>query len=97
MNIDPDSLAQFIRRVDGGNTMGAGALAEKICEWLAPSLEPASLFSGSQLAVIEAKVYGLDPDAESCVSNADVLELVSAVRTLQVREHLHWMEKVRGA
>lgn len=28
-----DELAQFIRATDGDNTMGAGALAEKICEW----------------------------------------------------------------
>lgn len=27
-----DELAQFIREVDGNNRMGAGALAEKICE-----------------------------------------------------------------
>jgi hypothetical protein len=29
-----DSLAQFIRQIDGNNTMGAGTLAEKIVEWL---------------------------------------------------------------
>ena len=34
-NIDPDKLAQFIRQIDGDNRMGAGALAEHICEWLA--------------------------------------------------------------
>lgn len=28
-----DELAQFIRATNGDNTMGAGALAEKICEW----------------------------------------------------------------
>lgn len=27
-----DELAQFIRQVDGNNKMGAGSLAEKICE-----------------------------------------------------------------
>src|SRR5690554_4810598 len=27
-----DELAQFIRKVDGNNRMGAGALADKICE-----------------------------------------------------------------
>jgi hypothetical protein len=31
---DVDALAQEIRRVDGNNTMGAGALAEHIVEWL---------------------------------------------------------------
>lgn len=34
-NINPDKLAQFIRQIDGDNQMGAGALAEHICEWLA--------------------------------------------------------------
>ena len=32
---DADKLAQFIRQIDGDNRMGAGALAEHICEWLA--------------------------------------------------------------
>lgn len=32
---DVDDLAQFIRQIDGKNSMGAGALAEHICEWLA--------------------------------------------------------------
>lgn len=31
-HVDPDWLANFIRTVDGGHTMGAGALAEKIAE-----------------------------------------------------------------
>lgn len=30
-----DELAQFIRQIDGDHRMGAGALAEHICEWLA--------------------------------------------------------------
>lgn len=30
---DADALANFIRQIDGSNTMGAGALAEKICDW----------------------------------------------------------------
>lgn len=33
--LDVDALAQHIRRVDGNNSMGTGALAESICEWLA--------------------------------------------------------------
>ncbi len=31
---DVDALAQFIRMTDGAHQMGAGALAERICEWL---------------------------------------------------------------
>ena len=31
---DVDDLAQFIRQIDGNHRMGAGALAEHICEWL---------------------------------------------------------------
>lgn len=31
---DVDSLAQFIRQIDGCHTMGTAALAERICEWL---------------------------------------------------------------
>lgn len=34
---DVDSLANFIREVDGSNNMGAGRIAEHICEWLAAS------------------------------------------------------------
>lgn len=86
MKIDPDALAQFIRKIDGNNSLGAGALAERICEWLAPSDDAEPLMSGWLLENIESKVSDLDPDAESCVSNGDVLELVKAVRTLQVRQ-----------
>jgi len=32
--IDADALSNFIRSIDGNNTMGAGALAEKIVEWV---------------------------------------------------------------
>jgi hypothetical protein len=32
---DVDELAQFIRYIDGANTLGAGALAEQIVGWLA--------------------------------------------------------------
>ena len=31
---DVDALAQFIRRVDGNHQMGAGLLAQNICDWL---------------------------------------------------------------
>ncbi|MQT60626.1 hypothetical protein GHO41_25195 [Pseudomonas sp. FSL R10-0399] len=51
-------------------------------------VDTALLVSGWLLESIEAKVSDLDPDAESCVSNADVQVLVNAVRTLQVRAHL---------
>lgn len=44
MKVDPDSLAQFIRKVDGNNTLGAGALAENICQWLEPSVVTAPLY-----------------------------------------------------
>jgi len=37
---DVDAMAQYIRQIDGDNTMGAGALAEKLCEWLAASPTP---------------------------------------------------------
>jgi hypothetical protein len=33
--LKPDDLSNFIRSVDGNNSMGAGVLAEKICGWLA--------------------------------------------------------------
>lgn len=32
--VDVDALAQFIRKIDGDNRMGAGTLAEHIAEWL---------------------------------------------------------------
>ena len=34
-----DALAQFIREIDGDNRLGAGALAERIVEWLAAAPE----------------------------------------------------------
>lgn len=38
---DVDALAQFIRQVDGKHTMGAGALAQHICDWLPGAQEQA--------------------------------------------------------
>lgn len=32
---DVGALAQFIRSIDGWHSMGAGVLAEHICEWFA--------------------------------------------------------------
>jgi hypothetical protein len=37
--VDADALAQEIRRVDGSNGMGAGALAEHIVRWLSAGKE----------------------------------------------------------
>lgn len=36
---DVDALAQFIREIDGAHRFGAGALAERIVEWLAAAPE----------------------------------------------------------
>ena len=36
---DVDSLAQFIREVDGSHQLGAGVLAERIAEWLKAAKE----------------------------------------------------------
>jgi hypothetical protein len=39
---DVDDLSNFIRGIDGSNKMSAGALAERICDWLAsPSTKEA--------------------------------------------------------
>jgi hypothetical protein len=40
--VDVDALAQFIRRIDGSHSLGAGALAEQIVAWLAmhPAPQP---------------------------------------------------------
>lgn len=38
---DVDALAQFIRQVDGKHTMGAGVLAQHICDWLTGAQEQA--------------------------------------------------------
>lgn len=40
--LDPDNLAQIIRAVDGGNRLGAGALAEKISAALRSTTEASS-------------------------------------------------------
>jgi hypothetical protein len=37
---DIDAMAQEIRRVNGDNQMGAGALAEHLCTWLAAAPQP---------------------------------------------------------
>lgn len=59
MNIDVDALAQVIRQVNGDNRMGAGALAEKICEWIAAAPVPpqgeAQPVAWAQAANLEAK------------------------------------------
>lgn len=34
VDIDADQLSNFIRKIDGNNSMGAGALAEHIVGWL---------------------------------------------------------------
>jgi len=36
--MDVDKIANFIRYVDGNNTMGAGQLAEKIVEFITSSM-----------------------------------------------------------
>jgi hypothetical protein len=43
---DVDDLSNFIRGIDGSNKMGAGALAERICDWIA---SPPSHLSFEQL------------------------------------------------
>ena len=48
---DVDQLAQFIRKVDGRNEMGAGALAEKIVEWLA--VQAPAVQAGMALVPVE--------------------------------------------
>lgn len=35
-----DDLAQFIRQIDGNHTMGAGVMAERICDWLTAAPHP---------------------------------------------------------
>jgi hypothetical protein len=35
-----DDLSNFIRGIDGSNKMGAGDLAERICDWLAAAPAP---------------------------------------------------------
>lgn len=38
--LDIDDLSNFIRMINGDNSMGAGALAECICEYLSGALKP---------------------------------------------------------
>jgi hypothetical protein len=42
-----DTLAQFIRQIDAGNRLGAGALAEKIVEWMATQALPVAHRKGT--------------------------------------------------
>lgn len=51
---DVDGLSNFIRQVDGDNKMGAGALAERICDWI--SAAPAAQPSAEQSAPGEVEV-----------------------------------------
>jgi hypothetical protein len=61
MLLDVDDLAQFIRSIDGNNSMGADALAEKICERFAALLQAqdtlASLQAQKAAHIIEALSY----------------------------------------
>lgn len=64
---DVDDLAQFIRQIDGQNSMGAGALAERICEWLA--LRPAQ----QAVPMTEAdtvQVYGVKGGKQTLLGTA---------------------------
>lgn len=54
-----DELAQFIRQVDGNNKMGAGSLAEKICERFHVA-DPA--VQGEPVAVVDACDDGMWAD-----------------------------------
>jgi hypothetical protein len=47
---DVDDLSNFIRGIDGSNKMGAGALAERICDWIA---SPPSHLSFEQLKAVK--------------------------------------------
>jgi hypothetical protein len=56
---DVDALAQFIRQIDGNHSMGAGALAERIMEWLkhradSPAVAEPALVVGRQYRCISA-------------------------------------------
>ena len=48
MKIDIDALSNFIRQIDGNNQLGAGALAEKIAEYLEPTLLNTCLSNAKQ-------------------------------------------------
>lgn len=73
-----DELAQFIRQVDGNNKMGAGTLADKICERFrvdAPAVqrEPVGYVRPHQLeALLSGKACGITmedkPDAHNRVT-----------------------------
>lgn len=67
--IDVDALAQEIRRVDGTHSLGAGALAEALVEWLSRHVIDASPKGGSDATLaywrVTFRMYRDDP--ELCV------------------------------
>ena len=58
-----DELAQFIRQVDGNNKMGAGSLAEKICERFHVA-DPA--VQGEPMIITDAGILAIAGRIESC-------------------------------
>lgn len=50
---DMIELAAFIRQIDGNNRMGAGVLAERICEWIAATSAPATAQGDGWIPVSE--------------------------------------------
>ena len=78
---DVDALAQFIREIDGKHQLGAGALAERIVEWLAaaPETKPCGAQIGASVPVAALRPVidwlrnGCDP-----MKAADELEMLTA-------------------
>ena len=78
---DVDALTQFIREIDGKHQLGAGALAERIVEWLAaaPETKPCGAQIGASVPVAALRPVidwlrnGCDP-----MKAADELEMLTA-------------------
>ena len=78
---DVDALAQLIREIDGKHQLGAGALAERIVEWLAaaPEAKPCGAQIGASVPVAALRPVidwlrnGCDP-----MKAADELEMLTA-------------------
>ncbi|WP_313453492.1 hypothetical protein [Stutzerimonas nitrititolerans] len=89
--IDKQAFARGTQNVDHGLFRGLGNLLAQYDEALSASAEPSApklsepVIPGHRLEALEALIADGDPHSDANVSNLNVAELISAVRTLQVR------------
>jgi hypothetical protein len=76
--LDVDALAQEIRRVDGSNSFGAGALAEALIPFIVSRLSARQQASARNLAnaILDAPVGSATAMARALLAKYDIFEKV---------------------